>query len=76
MSSGTPTTLKPDARAYLAAVASGRKPESGGSTVDPAFAAKHQAAFAAWHSFVADAHRDGSRGEPLHAPAEILTPLP
>lgn len=70
--------MKNDVRAHLAAVASGKNPgaEARGTTLDPAFAAKHRAAFAAWHGFVADACRDGSRGEPLHAPAEILTPLP
>lgn len=70
--------MKVDVRAHLDAVASGKKPvaEARGTTVDARFAAKHQEAFAAWHRFVASARRDGARGEPLHAPAEILTPLP
>lgn len=69
---------KSDVRAHLTAVASGKTPsaEAGGTIVDAGFAAKHQAAFVAWHRFVAKAHREGGRGEPLHAPAEILTPLP
>jgi len=68
----------PDIRAHLDAVASGKAPaaEARGSVIDPALVAKHKGAFDAWHSFAAGGRNTHRGGEPLHAPSEVLVPLP
>lgn len=69
--------MKPtDLRPQLEAIAEGRTlaavfGEKHGTVVDAAAVEKHQAAFRTWRAFAKPA-----RGEPLVAPAEILTPLP
>lgn len=63
-----------DLRARLQAIADGRAeaPEKGAvPPVQPTFVHTHQATFRAWHRFAVL-----RQGEPLTAPAGLLTPLP
>ena len=65
-----------DLRATLETIAEGRRladvfAEQHGTVIDAAAVDKDQPAFNAWRSFAMPA-----RGEPLPAPAELLTPLP
>lgn len=63
--------MKPDLRARIEAIAAGTARSDGqNGMLDPAFLEEHGAAFMAWGHFIE------MRGEPLNAPAELLTPLP
>jgi len=75
--------MKPtDLRAQLKAIAAGRDPRLAAvpdkTNLQAAFVRKHQPAFRAWKQFAGSCLREpgGNRGEPLSAPAELLTPLP
>lgn len=60
-------------RARLEAIAAGKgEASSSVALISEAVAEKHQGDFAAWARF-SDMRRPG---EPLSAPAELLTPLP
>lgn len=67
---------RPDVRAELEAIAAGKAParESERTIIPERMLEKHQPDFRAWLAF-AQASRS-QEGEPLHAPAELLTPLP
>lgn len=61
-----------DVRAEIEAVAKGKSVEAEDNTiVNEAIAGDHQAAFVAWERFAIPL-----QGEPIMAPAELLTPLP
>jgi len=74
--------MKPtDLRAQLKAIAAGRDPRLAvldKTSLQAAFVRTHQPAFRAWKHFAGSCLREpgGNRGEPLSAPAELLTPLP
>lgn len=64
--------MKKDIRADLEAIAKGKPVQaSRGPVIDEAIVKSRQADFRAWHAFVTPVE-----GEPLTAPAELLTPLP
>ena len=62
---------KPDLRARLEQIARGESSTPKAGVIEPGLVATHQQAFNAWARFAGH----GS-GEPLAAPAELLTPLP
>lgn len=64
---------KTDIRAELEAIAAGKATgiKPGEALINEALVEKHGADFAAWKRF-----SEPRAGEPLAAPAELLTPLP
>jgi len=71
-----------DIRDQLKSIAAGKDPRLAAildkTILQAEFVRKHQPAFRAWKQFAGSCLREpgGNRGEPLSAPAELLTPLP
>lgn len=64
--------MKKDVRPQLEAIAQGKPvPGSPAPAIDEALVKRHQGDFQAWRAFATPAP-----GEPLAAPADLLSPLP